>query len=43
MAAISMSCDNEATRGFGPSLPGQLKVDFGDVNALAKLLEGENG
>lgn len=42
MAAISMSCDNEATRGFGPALGGQLKVDFGDANALAALLE-ENG
>lgn len=43
MAAISMSCDNEATRGFGPAVPGHMKVDFGDINALAKLLEGEKG
>jgi ornithine--oxo-acid transaminase len=43
MAAISMSCDNEATRGFGPALGGQLKVDFGDANALATLLEGKRG
>lgn len=28
LAAISMSCDNEATHGFWPLLPGQLKVDF---------------
>jgi len=40
MAAISMSCDNEATRGFGPALGGNAKVDFGDAKALAKLLEG---
>ena len=36
-----MSCDNEATRGFGPALGGHMKVDFGDANALAKLLEGK--
>uniref|UniRef100_A0A7I4F4J9 Ornithine aminotransferase n=1 Tax=Physcomitrium patens TaxID=3218 RepID=A0A7I4F4J9_PHYPA len=39
MAAISMSCDNEATRGFGPLLGGQAKVDFGDASALEKLLQ----
>ncbi|CAI5464223.1 unnamed protein product [Closterium sp. Yama58-4] len=39
MAAISMSCDNDATRGFGPLLPGNLKVDFGDVDGLQRLLE----
>lgn len=39
MAAISMSCDNDATRGFWPLLPGQLKVDFGDEAALKKLFE----
>ncbi|CAI5996571.1 unnamed protein product [Closterium sp. NIES-64] len=38
MAAISMSCDNDATRGFGPLLPGHLKVDFGDVDGLQRLL-----
>lgn len=42
MAAISMSCDNEATRGFGPLLGGQAKVDFGDASALEKLLQGQN-
>jgi len=36
LAAISMSCDNEATRGFGPLLSGHLKVDFGDVVSLEK-------
>ncbi|XP_071735844.1 ornithine aminotransferase, mitochondrial-like isoform X1 [Rutidosis leptorrhynchoides] len=39
MGAISMSCDNDATRGFWPLLPGQLKVDFGDEAALKKLFE----
>ncbi|KAF3642787.1 Ornithine aminotransferase, mitochondrial [Capsicum annuum] len=39
LAAISMSCDNEATRGFWPLLPGQLKVDFGDAVALEKLFK----
>ncbi|PON82375.1 Ornithine aminotransferase [Trema orientale] len=42
MAVISMSCDNEATRGFGPFLPGHLKVDFGDSVALEKIFK-ENG
>ncbi|KAJ0637713.1 putative ornithine aminotransferase [Helianthus annuus] len=40
MGAISMSCDNDATRGFWPLLPGQLKVDFGDEAALKKVFEG---
>lgn len=40
LAVISMSCDNDATRGFGPLLPGHLKVDFGDANALEKIFEG---
>ncbi|XP_009775369.1 ornithine aminotransferase, mitochondrial [Nicotiana sylvestris] len=39
LAAISMSCDNEATHGFWPLLPGQLKVDFGDDVALEKLFK----
>eukprot|EP00250_Pteridium_aquilinum_P002177 c12376_g1_i1 orf=441-1889(-) len=44
LAVISMSCDNEAVGGFGPLLPGLLKVDYGNAEALAKLLEehGEN-
>ncbi|CAK9167851.1 unnamed protein product [Ilex paraguariensis] len=42
LAAISMSCDNEATRGFWPLLPGHLKVDFGDEAALEKTFR-ENG
>lgn len=36
-----MSCDNDAVNGFGPLLPGQLKVDFGDVVALEKIFKGE--
>ncbi len=40
MGAISMSCDNEATRGFGPAVGGHVKVDFGDADALAAVLEG---
>lgn len=38
LAVISMSCDNDATRGFGPLLPGHRKVDFGDINALENIL-----
>lgn len=38
-AVISMSCDNEATRGFGPFLPGLLKVDFGDADSLKSMFE----
>ncbi|EXB54840.1 Ornithine aminotransferase [Morus notabilis] len=41
LAVISMSCDNEATRGFGPLLPGHLKVDFGDSAALEKIFKEE--
>ncbi|KAJ7968967.1 Ornithine aminotransferase [Quillaja saponaria] len=40
LAVISMSCDNEATRGFGPLLRGHLKVDFGDIDALEKIFKG---
>lgn len=40
LAAISMSCDNEATRGFWPLLTGHLKVDFGDDSALEKIFKG---
>ncbi|KAJ0016510.1 hypothetical protein Pint_10940 [Pistacia integerrima] len=39
LAVISMSCDNEATHGFGPLLPGNLKVDFGDAVALEKIFK----
>lgn len=40
VGVISMSCDNEATRGFGPLMPGHLKVDFGDAEALEKIFQG---
>ncbi|GER24612.1 ornithine aminotransferase [Striga asiatica] len=39
LAAISMSCDNEATRGFWPLLQGHVKVDFGDSAALEKVFK----
>ncbi|CAH8320557.1 unnamed protein product [Eruca vesicaria subsp. sativa] len=39
LAVISMSCDNHATRGFGPLLPGNLKVDFGDASSLEKIFK----
>ncbi|KAF8408853.1 hypothetical protein HHK36_004922 [Tetracentron sinense] len=42
LATISMSCDNDATRGFGPLLPGHIKVDFGDAVALESIFK-ENG
>lgn len=35
-----MSCDNDATRGFGPLLLGNLKVDFGDSDSLEKIFKG---
>lgn len=40
LGVISMSCDNDATRGFGPLVPGHLKVDFGDIDGLKKIFEG---
>ncbi|XP_077253860.1 ornithine-delta-aminotransferase [Tasmannia lanceolata] len=39
LGVISMSCDNDATRGFGPLLPGHLKVDFGDADALENIFK----
>ncbi|WCJ27427.1 ornithine-delta-aminotransferase [Euphorbia peplus] len=39
LGVISMSCDHEATRGFGPLLPGHLKVDFGDIAGLEKVFK----
>lgn len=44
LSVISMSCDNEAVGGFGPLMPGLLKVEYDNVDALAKLLEehGDN-
>lgn len=39
LGVISMSCDNEATRGFGPLMPGHLKVDFGDAEAIERIFK----
>uniref|UniRef100_A0A0D9VWT8 Ornithine aminotransferase n=1 Tax=Leersia perrieri TaxID=77586 RepID=A0A0D9VWT8_9ORYZ len=39
IGVISMSCDNDATRGFGPLVPGHLKVDFGDIDGLEKIFK----
>ncbi|CAA6668075.1 unnamed protein product [Spirodela intermedia] len=39
LGVISMSCDNEAVCGFGPLLPGHMKVDFGDIEGLKKIFE----
>ncbi|XP_052118507.1 ornithine aminotransferase, mitochondrial-like [Arachis duranensis] len=41
LAVISMSCDNEATRGFGPLLPGHLKVILVMQKALKEFLKWE--
>ncbi|KNC51316.1 ornithine-oxo-acid transaminase [Thecamonas trahens ATCC 50062] len=38
LGAISMSCDPDATEGFHPLVPGQLKVDFGDLAGLEATL-----
>ena len=45
LAVISMSCEscnNGATRGFGLLLPGHIKVDFSDANALEKIFKGSD-
>ncbi|XP_042464717.1 ornithine aminotransferase, mitochondrial-like [Zingiber officinale] len=39
VGVISMSCDNDATRDFGPLVPGHLKVKFGNVDALEKIFK----
>ncbi|KAJ7524701.1 hypothetical protein O6H91_17G017200 [Diphasiastrum complanatum] len=39
IGVISMSCDNDATRGFGPLLPGHVKVDYGDAGALEQVFK----
>ncbi|CAD6343165.1 unnamed protein product [Miscanthus lutarioriparius] len=38
---IAMSCDKDTTRGFGPLVPGHLKVDFQAINGLKKPLKLE--
>ena len=37
-----MSCDNEAVDGFGPLLPGLLKVEYGNADALESLFESKS-
>ena len=37
--AFSMSCDPDATSGFAPLLPGNLKVKFGDIDDLEAKLD----
>lgn len=39
LAAISTSCDNEATCGFWPLLLDHRKVDFGDFAVLKKIFK----
>lgn len=39
LAAISMSCDNDATRQFGPLVPNNVKVDFDDLEALRRVFQ----
>ncbi|XLT91044.1 hypothetical protein HN873_012719, partial [Arachis hypogaea] len=39
LAVIFISCDNKATQGFGPLLPGHLKVDFGDAEVLERIFK----
>lgn len=41
LAVISMSCDNDAVCGFGPMMPGLVKADFGNGDALATLFEDQ--
>jgi ornithine--oxo-acid transaminase len=36
---ISMSCDEDTTHGFGPLVPGHLKIDFQATNGLKKPLK----
>jgi len=43
LGAVAMSCDPSATRDFGPALPGQFKVDFGDAAALEAVLREQGG
>lgn len=39
--AISMSCSPSAVEGFGPHLPNQEKVDYGDSEQLSQLFESK--
>lgn len=42
MGPVSMSTDPESYSGFGPYLPGFIKIPFNDLDALAKALEEPN-
>jgi ornithine--oxo-acid transaminase len=42
IAAISASTDPSSYEGFGPLLPGFIKVPFNDISALARALEDPN-
>ncbi|CAN6465420.1 unnamed protein product [Victoria cruziana] len=41
LGVISMSCDSQATRGFGPMLPGLVKVKFGDAVELERIFKAK--
>eukprot|EP00899_Mesostigma_viride_P026545 jgi/Mesvir1/7075/Mv09186-RA.2 len=36
---VSMSCDPDTTREFGPLVPGMLKVDYGDADAVEAIFK----
>ncbi|CAH0192774.1 Ornithine aminotransferase [Peribacillus frigoritolerans] len=38
MAAVSLSCDDEYRRGFGPMLPGIKLIPYGDLDALKEAI-----
>lgn len=42
LAAVSASTDPSSYNGFGPFLPGFIKVDYNDLNVLEKLLKNFN-
>ena len=42
IAAISASTDPSSYNGFGPFLPGFVKVDFNDLNVLETVLKNPN-
>jgi len=43
LQAISMSCDAEARRGFGPLVPGHVKVRYNDLEHLEAKLKQYQG
>jgi ornithine--oxo-acid transaminase len=42
LAAISSSSDPSSYEGYGPYMPGFERIDYNDLNALAKALEDPN-